>query len=223
MVEIKRQKLKYRFVILIPFFIIFLLPFTLGELNTLLNTNGFLSSNKEIDSNKLQLIPLTNFSNITITGDNEFSTWASDFSWQGNGLSSSPYVIANYNIINSGIYIADTRVYFILENITISQGSSSSGLKFLNVTNSIVRNVAVLPNLSIDGFDLFTSYNNSFINCSTTSNNNGFSLTTSWNNTLINSSASNSGNRGIFLITHSDNNTLINNIALNNFIEINTC
>lgn len=156
---------------------------------------------------------------IIIDGNADFASQASSESWPGNGMPGTPYVISDYVIItspsNPAVYIYDTTVYFIIENVTVRDSTLGEGFKILNVTNGEFRN-----NIAINcstGFSFLSSSSNNILSGNTAINNSGtgFSFYNSPNNNLINNTAKNiygSGANGFYFF-YSPNNNLINNTA----------
>jgi parallel beta-helix repeat protein len=88
-------------------------------------------------------IPSSNFSDpaIIINSDSDFIAMG----FPGNGSSSSPYIISDYNIdasesLTSGIFVSGTTKYFIIENCMVS--STYVGILLDDVTEGtgIIRN-----------------------------------------------------------------------------------
>lgn len=154
---------------------------------------------------------------ILIDGNADFASQASSQGWSGDGSPGTPYVISDYVIrspYDPAVFIIDTNVHFIIENVTVRDTRPSEGFKLYNVTNGELRN-----NMAINasaGFVLYSAPNNilsgnTAINCSDI----GFSAYYSQNNNLINNTAKNiygSGANGFYL-SNSPNNNLINNTA----------
>ncbi len=155
---------------------------------------------------------------IFIDGNTMFSNNASSEGWFGNGNYSNPYIIENYEInasIGHGIEIRNTNLYFIIRNVTVSDGRSkyNFGFYFTNVTNGeLINNIA---DNNIAGFLLRDSYNNTFTGNLATNSLHGFRIWYSNNNTLTNNTVNGNIEYGIFL-DNSNNNTISENILFLN-------
>ncbi|KKL14409.1 hypothetical protein LCGC14_2515960, partial [marine sediment metagenome] len=150
---------------------------------------------EEKDSNTIEV---TVFFSFIIDGNADFNQTAVTQNFNGNGTYGNPYIIENYEIlalIGHGIHIQNTDVYFIIRNVTVSDGRSNNyfGFYLENVTNGKLEN--------------------------NTANNNlyGFFLKDSYNNTITNNTANNNLRYGIYL-EESNFNEISENIFLNNEI-----
>ncbi|GAG79488.1 unnamed protein product, partial [marine sediment metagenome] len=120
--------------------LIFCIPF--GVLVLSPNTPEILQTSRNNDHNENDENPKisVNHDTIFIDGNNMFADNASSEYWNGNGNYSNPYIIENYEIdasIGHGIEIRNTDLYFIIRNVTVSDGRSNYnyGFYFTNVTN----------------------------------------------------------------------------------------
>ncbi|MEE9376746.1 MAG: right-handed parallel beta-helix repeat-containing protein, partial [Candidatus Lokiarchaeia archaeon] len=198
--------------------LIFCIPF--GVLMLSLNTPEILqtSRNNNIKDNDEKPKISANNDTIFIDGNNMFADNASSEGWNGNGTYSNPYIIENYKInasIRYGIEIRNTDVYFIIRNVTVSDGRSNynHGFYFTNVTNGeLINNIA---DNNIAGFLLRDSNNNTLTGNTATNSLHGFRIWYSNNNTLTNNTANSNIEYGIFL-DNSNNNTISENILLLN-------
>ena len=130
---------------------------------------------------------------IVINGNEDFNDTAYSEGWPGNGTAGNPYIISDYVIRSPddpAVYIIDTNVHFIVENVTVRDGKGE-GFKILNVTNGEFRN-------------------NVAINCST-----GFSFLSSSSNNILSGNTALNGTTTGFSFYNSPNNILINNTAKN--------
>ena len=186
-----------------------------------LNTPEILqtSRNNNIKDNDEKPKISANHSAIFIDGNKMFADNASSEGWKGNGNYSDPFVIENYTISVSfdghGIEIRNTDVYFIIRNVTVSDGRSNynHGFYFNNVTNGeLINNTA---DNNIAGFLLRNSNNNTFTGNLANNSLHGFRIWYSNNNTLTNNTANGNIEYGIFL-DNSNNNTISENILLLN-------
>ena len=160
-----------------------------------------------------------NHDTIFIDGNNVFADNASSEDWGGNGTLTNPYIIENY-IINAsfnthGIEIRNTDVYFIIRNISVSDGLSNYnyGIYLNNVTNGELINNTADNNLV--GFLLRDSNNNTLTGNVATNSLHGFRIWYSNNNTLTNNTANDNLEYGMFL-DNSNNNTITGNTLLMN-------
>ena len=185
-----------------------------------LNTPEILqtSRNNNIKDNDENPSISVNYDTIFIDGNNMFANNASSEGWIGNGTYSNPYIIENYEInasIRHGAEIRNTNLYFIIRNVTVSDGRSNYnyGFYFTNVTNGeLINNTA---DNNIAGFLLRNSNNNTFTSNLATNSLHGFRIWYSNNNTLTNNTANGNIEYGIFL-DNSNNNTISENILLLN-------
>ena len=185
-----------------------------------LNTPEILqtSRNNSIKDNDEKPKISANHDTIFIDGNIMFANNASTESWIGNGTYSNPYIIENYEItasIRHGIEIRNTDVYFIIRNVTVSDGRSNynHGFYFNNVINGeLINNTA---DNNIAGVLLKNSNNNTFTSNLATNSLHGFRIWYSNNNTLTNNTANSNIEYGIFL-DNSNNNTISGNIILFN-------
>lgn len=146
-------------------------------------------------------------SDIVINSNPDFLTYASS----GNGTKSSPYLIENYSLSYSSVFISNTSAYFILQNVSVAH--RSYGFYLTNVQNGMIINCTA-KDTSNAGFQLFYSSNNHLINNSASGDYNGFVLFSSNNITLTDNIAS-SNNNGILLQSSFDN-LFLNNSVNNN-------
>jgi len=185
-----------------------------------LNTPEILqtSRNNNIKDNDEKPKISANHDTIFIDGNNMFANNASSEVWIGNGTYIDPYIIENYEInasIGHGIEIRNTNLYFIIRNVTVSDGRSNynHGFYFTNVTNGeLINNTA---DNNIAGFLLRNSNNNTFTDNLATNSLHGFRIWYSNNNTLTNNTANGNIEYGISL-DNSNNNTISENILLLN-------
>ena len=185
-----------------------------------LNTPEILqtSRNNNIKDNDEKPIISAIHDAIFIDGNNMFANNASSEGWIGSGTYSNPYIIENYEInasVRHGIEIRNTNLYFIIRNVTVSNGRSNynHGFYFTNVTKGeLINNTA---DNNIAGFLLRNSNNNTFTGNLATNSLHGFRIWYSDNNTLTNNTANGNIEYGIFLDT-SNNNTISGNILLLN-------
>ncbi len=180
--------------------------------------NSFESNNQTKSNNASVFLKLSSpHDPISISGNTDFANKAISEGWSGDGTAGNPYIIKDYIIDASsshGIYIVSTDVYFIIENVFVSNGHSSySGIMLYIVENGLLRNNTA--NNNDDGFYLKYSDNNILINNIATNNQNGFSLSESSYNTITNNSASNNQDNGV-LFYYSSSNTLKDNIVNHN-------
>ncbi len=79
-----------------------------------------------------------------INGNSEFATVASARGWQGDGSKSNPYLIQSFSIdgfgSGTGIFIANTSVYFHVFNISISH--LSYAVHLVNVSHGELLNIS---------------------------------------------------------------------------------
>jgi parallel beta-helix repeat protein len=160
---------------------------------------------------------------IYINGNPMFAAKAASEGWNGNGTSDSPYIIEYYNISASsvnGIEIRNTDVYFIVQNVSITNGLSNYfyGFYLFNVSNGIFRNNSANNNLV--GFLLTNSYNNTFSHNVANNNLHGFRFWHSHNNTLVNSTIESNLEYGIYLDNSNYNNITGNMLFYNEFGSI---
>jgi len=169
----------------------------------------------ETDSNAIEVI--VKFIRY-VDGNVDFHQTAIAKKFAGNGTYDNPYIIENHEIVASeehGIHIQNTNVYFIIRNVTVSNGRSNYkyGFYLRNVTNGKLENNTA--NNNVYGFFLKDSYNNTLTGNEVTNNTYyGFFLDSSNNNILTKNIAT--GNLNGFTLTSSNYNTLTNNTANNN-------
>lgn len=208
------NKKKYVLILTLIFSIIFrLLVFSL-------NPPEITQPSRNIDDNEIddKLRISVNYNTIFIDGNHMFADNASILDWTGNGTYGNPYIIENYEIdasLSHGIEIRNTNLYFIIRNVTISNGSSNynHGFYFTNVTNGkLINNTA---DKNIAGYLIKHSNNFTFTGNSATNNLHGFRLWYSNNNTLTKNNATNNFEYGIYLDT-SNNNTISDNFLILN-------
>ncbi|MBY8991961.1 MAG: right-handed parallel beta-helix repeat-containing protein [Candidatus Lokiarchaeota archaeon] len=141
---------------------------------------------------------------ISIDGNADFHTQALNEGWSGNGTVGNPYVIEDYIITNNRsnqhvIYIQNTNVYFIIQNVTVKitrYAFDKSGYYLNNVKNGELRNNTAT---GTDPFHFFY----------------GFYLQNSTNNILTGNDVNNTY-KG-FILNNSSNNLLMDNIAVTNY------
>jgi parallel beta-helix repeat protein len=169
----------------------------------------------------------TNHPCIVIDGIGDFADQALVEGWDGNGSLEHPFIIKDYTINASsatGIEIRNSDVYFIIENVTVTDGRDTDkyGFYLNNVTNGRLKNNTAVN--TCQGFTLLDSnsnivteniaINNKYNDFVSYFQNNGFFLYNSANNTLSSNTATNNGEG--FSIWNSSNNTLSSNTATNN-------
>jgi len=76
---------------------------------------------------------------ISIAGDSDMATWASNNGWAGDGSSGNPYQITAYDIDatgeNYGINISGTTVYFAISSTNVSN-AAKAGVRLDNVDHA---------------------------------------------------------------------------------------
>ncbi|MFW9847743.1 MAG: right-handed parallel beta-helix repeat-containing protein, partial [Candidatus Thorarchaeota archaeon] len=113
-----------------------------------------------------------NYSPISISGNSDFSTKASNFGWQGNGSEQNPYIITQINITQHNtpinlLEVDNTEVYFIINASLFVGGADaihltnvangrivyntiyhtiSSGIYFSNCVNCTIENNTITDN-----------------------------------------------------------------------------
>ncbi len=165
---------------------------------------------------------------IYIDGNDDFISQASTESWTGDGSAASPYIITNYDInasqgTDSGIYIKNTTVYFIIRNCTIHDGYDlnnyiyNNGIYFWNVTNGKIENCETYNNYN-SGIELCAYSNNNTITANQVYNNSyyGISLFYSSNNIISSNHVYNHSGNGIWLCDSPNNNTITLNHVYKN-------
>ncbi len=150
---------------------------------------------------------------INITSNAGFSAYASS----GNGSSSNPWMIRNKiinaNNSNSGIHIANTNEYFVLENCTVFNGTR--GIHLDNVDNGVVRNCTLYGNAQ-DGILIASSTYNTVTNNTLFNNTlDSIQISSSTHNLVENNTCFGQQIRGILLIIGGDYNNIINNTVFN--------
>ncbi len=172
------------------------------------NINGYVDSNH---------IRVTVKFLIYINGNQDFHQKAMDNNFTGDGSISNPYIIENYTIyatIDHGIYIKNTNLYFVIRNVTISEGKTSdyNGFFLENVTNGRLEENIAFNNRY--GFYLKDSFNNTLIGNTAFGNINGLTLNYSAHNNLTCNFITN--NRHGFCLESSSNNTVSSNQVKDN-------
>ncbi|HEC39187.1 MAG TPA: hypothetical protein ENI29_13190, partial [bacterium] len=185
-----------------------------------LNTPEILQTSRKTNIKDINEKPKisANHGTIFIDGNNIFADNASSEGWVGNGTYSNPYIIENYEInasIRHGIEIRNTNLYFIIRNVTVSDGRSNynHGFYFNNVTNGeLINNTA---DNNIASFLLRDSNNNTLTGNTATNSLHGFRIWYSSNNTITNNTANDNIEYGIYL-DNSNNNKISGNFLLLN-------
>ena len=130
---------------------------------------------------------------------------------QGNGTSSNPYIIQNFNFtgISLSINITNTNSYFIFQNNLINNGNLP-GINLFNVTNAIIENNSMSNAIEIGNSTDISLINNSLINL----NGNGIQLSHDSKISIIDNTDSNKyGDASGFGITNSVNCTISKNLV----------
>ncbi|MFX1283027.1 MAG: right-handed parallel beta-helix repeat-containing protein [Promethearchaeota archaeon] len=152
---------------------------------------------------------------ITINGNNNFSTLIRDENWPGDGTSSNPYVIEGLTLNGPNsialISIWNTDAYFIINNCTLNGGAI--GILLTNVTNAYISNSLIQNNNR--GIYLNLSNNNLIADNTITINKYGILLgsdllhlppSTVNNNTIINNTIYNNVESGVWMSFESSSN-----------------
>ncbi|MEE9115994.1 MAG: right-handed parallel beta-helix repeat-containing protein, partial [Thermoplasmata archaeon] len=169
---------------------------------------------------------LSPHSPILIDGDGNFTVGNGVTS--GNGTSTNPYVIENWDINAStadGIVIRNTTAHFVMRNVSLHSGSPGhKGLFIMNVTNGTIHNVTAVYNFI--GMSIYLSTNvtisSSHINNNTLgmrmnwSDNSTISGTEFRNNTWLSLSLINSSHNDIVSSIFSGNGSGISLILSHN-------
>ncbi|RLF40161.1 MAG: hypothetical protein DRN12_05990 [Thermoplasmata archaeon] len=178
----------------------------------ILGSERFSSNNLSI---YLRQMDYTSHKPIHIDGDEEFILEAENEGWPGSGTMDSPYIIEGYEIDASsvhGIWIENTRVYFIIRNCIIRGGGFYNDGVYLNsVQNGRIENTVSYNNDR--GIHLFRSSNN--ILFGNEANDNyyvGFYIYSSSNN-ILNGNIANDNRWSGFYVDVSSYNVLTNNTA----------
>ncbi|MCX8174429.1 MAG: right-handed parallel beta-helix repeat-containing protein [Thermoplasmata archaeon] len=158
---------------------------------------------------------------IAINGDSQFTLGNGVVG--GSGTQSDPYRIEGWDINANGgaygIFIQNTRAYFVIRNCNLFNATNSglepygSGIALKNVTNgSIDTNKC---NNSRYGIYLYGGSGNNTVNNNNASSNSdrGIYLWSANNNTISNNNVSNNSNYGIYLYYSSYNNLSGNNAS----------
>ena len=243
---------------IISIFVLFLIPLFFTVFTTLDNGNNKNSSknvkvvyNKETDQIEISKPKSSKFwnlgSTIRINDTDPTEDWAfinSTYDWcNGKGTWDDPYVIENVTIdmggaLENGIDIMDSNVPFIINNVTILDGSK--GIQFNNANNSKILN-SVVSIQNFRGIYLYDSHNNTiegnYVENTAyfgirlhESNNNwvshnevtlntraGLSIKGGINNTFISNIVNLAGWAGIYL--YGEDDITINNCIINNTIS----
>ena len=141
----------------------------------------------------------------------------------GSGTPSDPYIIEGWEINASsdhGIEIRFTDVHFVIRNVHIHSGNSTSmsGIVLNNVANALVENVTAWDNNI--GIYLSYSTNVSIVGAELTDNGGrGVGFVHSSNSTVSSSTISRNRGEGLHLASQSDNNTFIDNAVEDNELD----
>jgi parallel beta-helix repeat protein len=174
---------------------------------------------------------------INIVGDSQLQTDAVSESWPGDGSSTNPYIIGDYDIDGqfntSAIYIQDTTLYLNIQDCYV-HGATLAGIHLSNVINAkLLRDVC---SGSPYGIFLDASTGNSIVGCDSSGNSNhGVLISYSGFSRVENNTFSSNGASGIYS-QFSDNLMISNNTcssdttygmylknAFNSLISGNTC
>jgi len=192
------------------------LPIGIVELKFYANDTSGNIALKAINITKI--LPIF-ISPIFIDGLDPMNDWNNCEVIIGNGTSVNPYVIANF-IINSssahGIYIRNTKAYFIIHNCTIKFGGSNyNGIHLSNCTNGNLTNN--LLNYNYNGIESSSSNNINILwnNCSNNQNDGIIISASSKNVNIWGNNCSNNQNDGI-VISASSKNIVSDNTCSNN-------
>jgi parallel beta-helix repeat protein len=174
---------------------------------------------------------------ININGDSQLQTVAASESWPGDGTSTNPYIIRDYDINGQGnayaISIQGTTLYLNIQDCYV-HGATTAGIRLLNVIHAkLLRDVC---SASQYGIYLDTSVGNSIVGCDGSGNSiSGVFLSYSGYTRAENNTLSSTGGSGIYS-QFSENLTIANNTcswdtsygiylfsAFNSMISGNTC
>ena len=191
--------------------IITILPIYASFLNTAIPNT--VEHNKS-PYNKLNILSsgFITHNSLVILNDSAFRTCGCVS--QGNGTSSNPYVIQNFNFTGNtlSINITNTNSYFIFQDNFINN-DNSLGIYLFNVTNAIIENTTVsnvFIGIEIENSTNISLMNNSLINL----HGNGIQLIRDSKISIINNTASNIyGDASGFGIENSVNCTISKNLV----------
>ncbi|MHA1615318.1 MAG: NosD domain-containing protein [Candidatus Thorarchaeota archaeon] len=148
----------------------------------------------------------TDHAPIDITANAEFTIHG----FLGNGSSTNPYLIENYNITTPSncIAISDTSAHFIIQNCLLTGGAGGQGVSMTNVANGIIRNNHIVSKRN--PLRIISSSGNTIENNTISNSTAPLLIETSSNNELVNNTISGTMERSVFLY-HSSNIILMNN------------
>ena len=174
---------------------------------------------------------------INIIGDSQLQTAAASESWPGDGTSTNPYIIGDYDINGQfnayAISIQGTTLYLNIQDCYV-HGANTAGIRLSNVIHAkLLRDVC---SASQYGIFLDTSTGNSIVGCDGSGNSNsGVLISYSGYTRTENNTFSSTGGSGIYS-QFSENLTISNNTcssdtsygiylfaAFNSLISGNTC
>ncbi len=155
---------------------------------------------------------------IMIESNQEFKQYAENNSIPGNGTKDNPYILSGYYLDLSnkayGIYIANTTVYFKIENSEIL-GASKDGIMLVNVSNAVIYKDNIHNNENT-GVHIVNSHN-ILINKSTLNTNVqecGVNIQNSFNITIISTTIKYNGWHGVYI--YNSSKILLDHLSLHN-------
>lgn len=154
---------------------------------------------------------------INIVGDSQLQDAATSESWPGDGTSTNPYIIGDYDIDGqfntSAISIQDTTLYLNIQDCYV-HGATLAGIRLSNVINAkLLRDVC---SGSPYGIFLDASTGNSIVGCDSSGNSNrGILISYSGFSRVENNTFSSNGASGIYS-QFSDNLMISNNTCSSN-------
>jgi parallel beta-helix repeat protein len=134
--------------------------------------------NRTVEQNENVILSYESHDVISIIGDTDFETQATNEMWEGDGSSDTPYLIQGYNINNDthlSIEIIDVSLYFEIRDCLISSAPaiSAGGIEISNVTHGSIENCLIANKNT--GLGISDSVGFSVVNC--TMNNNAAGAT----------------------------------------------